>query len=362
MTNNQESTTTSVDGSLLSLDKISSSYGPRAAIRQVSMEVKEGSQVCLLGPSGSGKTTILRAIAGFQRLSSGTICINGAIVSNPGYELPTEQRRVGMVFQDHALFPHLTIAENVGAGLRKLTRNRRRKQVLELLDQMGLGAYSERHPHELSGGEQQRVALARALAIKPILLLMDEPFSSLDLELRETMTQEISDFLKSNNITCIMVTHDQNDAFAIASEIGVMRDGQIVQWDTPYNLYHQPANRFVADFIGNGVFVEGTVISPGVIHTSFGELQASHPLELASGTAVEVLIRPDDVVPSSDQQILAKVVRLAFKGAEILYTLETELGGVLLGLFPSHTNYSVGQTIGIQLEVDHVVAFRRLSD
>ena len=190
---------------------------------------------------------------------------------------------------------------------------------------------------------------------------MDEPFSNLDLELRERMTQDISDFLKSNDITCVMVTHDQNDAFAIASEVGVMCEGQIVQWDTPYNLYHQPANRFVADFIGNGVFIEGCVMSTSVIHTKFGELQTSNPIELASGTKVEVLIRPDDVVPSPDRHILAKVIRRAFKGAEILYTLDTEIGDVLLGLFPSHSNYSLGETIGVQLEVDHVVAFRSLT-
>jgi len=224
---------------------------------------------------------------------------------------------------------------------------------------MGLEPQAARYPHELSGGQQQRVALARALAPKPLLLLMDEPFSNLDLDLRERMGQEISDELRLNNLTCVMVTHDQNDAFALGDEVGVMSAGTIVQWDTPYNLYHQPVDRFVADFIGNGVFLPGRVISKQSVHTELSEFTRSAPLNWPVGTEVEVLIRPDDVVHDPDRPIEATVIRRAFKGAEILYTLRTKDNTVLLALFPSHANFGVGESVGIRLEVDHLVAFPR---
>jgi iron(III) transport system ATP-binding protein len=342
---------------LLQLQNISCNYGPENAIQNISITVAKGKQVCLLGPSGCGKTTVLRAIAGFQSVSTGSIDIGDQVVCSPNFSLPPEQRRVGMVFQDHALFPHLTVAENVGSGLRKRTVRQRNKLVGELLDRMGLALLATRYPHELSGGQQQRVALARALAPKPLLLLMDEPFSNLDLDLRERMSQEISDDLKANNITCMMVTHDQNDAFALGDEVGVMSAGSIVQWDTPYNLYHQPNDRFVADFIGNGVFLPGRVISQRSVHIKFSELTRSTAVDWPIGTDVEVLIRPDDVVHDPDRQIEAKVIRRAFKGAEILYTLKIKPDTTLLALFPSHANFDIGETVGVRLEVDHLVAF-----
>jgi iron(III) transport system ATP-binding protein len=344
---------------LLQLSDITCNYGRENAVQNVSISVNPGAQVCLLGPSGCGKTTILRAIAGFQSISTGTIHIGGQQVCGPNMNLPPEQRRVGMVFQDHALFPHLTVEENVASGLRRLSVQDRQRNMRELLERMGLRSHAARYPHELSGGQQQRVALARALAPKPLLLLMDEPFSNLDLDLRERMGQEISDELKENNITCVMVTHDQNDAFALGDEVGVMSAGSIIQWDTPYNLYHQPVDRFVADFIGNGVFLQGEVISSQSVQTKLSKLTRTNRLQWPVGTEVEVLIRPDDVVHDLDRAIEAVVVRRAFKGAEILYTLKVEAGIILLALFPSHANFDVGETVGVRLEVDHLVAFPR---
>ena len=347
----------SPDVPLLEIQGISCNYGLERAVYDLSLTVNKGDQVCLLGPSGCGKTTVLRAVAGFQPLLSGSISINGQSVSQPGEILSPEKRRVGMVFQDHALFPHLSVEQNVGSGLRIFSAAERRATVSEVLERVGLMRVAQRFPHELSGGQQQRVALARALAPKPLLLLMDEPFSSLDLDLRERMGQEVADMLKANGITCILVTHDQNDAFAMGDKVGVMADGRLVQWDTAYNLYHEPGTRFVADFIGNGIFLPAEVKSPRVVDSEFGELSGDQDIVMPLGSQVEVLIRPDDVVLDVDSSVRGRVVRKAFKGAEILYTIRFGTGTTVLALFPSHANFEVGDDIGIRLEVDHLVTF-----
>ena len=351
----------SPDVPLLEIQGISCNYGLERAVYDLSLTVNKGDQVCLLGPSGCGKTTVLRAVAGFQPLLSGSISINGQPVSRPGEILSPEKRRVGMVFQDHALFPHLSVEQNVGSGLRTFSAAERRTTVSEILERVGLMRVAQRFPHELSGGQQQRVALARALAPKPLLLLMDEPFSSLDLDLRERMGQEVADMLKANGITCILVTHDQNDAFALGDKVGVMAEGRLLQWDTAYNLYHEPANRFVADFIGNGIFLPVKVKTPRVVESEFGELSGDQDIVMPPGSEVEVLIRPDDVILDIDSSIRGNVVRKAFKGAEILYTLRFESGTIVLALFPSHANFAVGENVGIRLEVDHLVTFEQAS-
>lgn len=344
---------------LLEVRGISCNYELERAVFDLSLTVHRGEQVCLLGPSGCGKTTVLRAIAGFHPVLTGGIFINDQPVSSAGAMVPPEHRRVGMVFQDHALFPHLTVRENVGAGLSRLPDSVRGHSVGEMLERMGLVHHADRFPHELSGGQQQRVALARALAPRPLLLLMDEPFSSLDQELREHMGQEVSDMLKENGTTCVMVTHDQNDAFALGDKVGVMSEGSIVQWDTPYNLYHQPRNHFVADFIGSGVFIPGEVVSPHQVNTPLGNLSSEVPLTWSTQTPVEILLRPDDVVYDADGPIGARVTRRAFKGAQILYTLLTEEGMRLLALFPSHANFEINEEVRLRLDVDHLVVFER---
>ena len=346
---------------LLEINDITCNYGLERAVYDLSLTVNKGEQVCLLGPSGCGKTTVLRAIAGFQQLLSGSILINSQPVSRPGDILSPEKRRVGMVFQDHALFPHLSVEQNVESGLRALSPAERRTTVSEILERVGLTRVAQRFPHELSGGQQQRVALARALAPRPLLLLMDEPFSSLDLDLRERLGQEVADMLKANETTCILVTHDQNDAFAMGDKVGVMAEGRLLQWDTAYNLYHEPANRFVADFIGNGIFLPVKVKTPRVVESEFGELSGDQDIVMPPGSEAEVLIRPDDVVLDIDSSIRGNVVRKAFKGAEILYTLRFESGTIMLALFPSHANFAVGENVGIRLEVDHLVTFEQAS-
>jgi iron(III) transport system ATP-binding protein len=240
---------------------------------------------CLLGPSGCGKTTALRCIAGFEPVQSGEIRIAGDVVSRPGTLLAAEKRRIGMVFQDYALFAHLTVAGNVGFGLTDRHQPAGKARVDELLALVGLAAHAQKYPHQLSGGQQQRVALARALAPRPRLILMDEPFSNLDVELRERLSIEVRDILKREATTALIVTHDQNEAFSLADWVGVMHQGCIQQWDTPYNLYHQPANRFVADFVGQGAMLTGDVLSSQQVRTELGVLDGQIPLDCNAGAA-----------------------------------------------------------------------------
>jgi iron(III) transport system ATP-binding protein len=341
----------------LSLRDIECRYDGRPAVRGLSTHVNAGDIVCLLGPSGCGKTTVLRAIAGFHNLDAGEIRIKGQVVSRPGSTLPPERRSLGMVFQDHALFPHLTVADNVAFGLRREGREEKQHIVTETLDLVGLADMAARYPHELSGGQQQRVALARALAPRPDLILMDEPFSSLDVEMRERLSAEVRDILKKRGTTAVLVTHDQHEAFALGDLVGVMRDGSLLQWDTPYNLYHEPGCRFVADFIGQGVFLPGTLLAPDTVETEAGIYKGNRAYNWGKGTRVEVLLRPDDIVPDPDSPLQAVIVQRAFKGAEILYTLQLPSGGRVLSLFPSHADHAPGERVGIRVQADHLVAF-----
>jgi len=332
------------------------------AVRGVSFRLARGAIGCLLGPSGCGKTTVLRCIAGFERPAAGRILLNGAVVSSAGQSLAPEARRVGMVFQEHALFPHLNAAKNIAFGIAH--QDRFAERVRELAALTGIAELLQKYPHELSGGQQQRVALARALAPRPDLLLLDEPFSNLDTGLRERLSLELRDIIKATGATAVMVTHDQNEAFAMADEIGVLRDGRIEQWDVAYNLYHRPANRFVADFVGQGVFLPAKVLNPRQIEIELGVLNGDIPHACQVGCAVcgkgclaDVLLRPDDVIHDDAAPTQAEVVHKAFRGAEILYTLKLESGRKVLALVPSHHNHALGERIGIRLDVDHVVAF-----
>ena len=352
----------SISTPLLNLIDIHHHYGDRATVNGMSLSVRAGDICCLLGPSGCGKTTVLRCIAGFERLSAGEIRIGDDVVSGPGRHVPAEQRRIGMVFQDYALFPHLTVQRNVAFGTARTPQDDQR--VRELLDTVGLASVADRYPHQLSGGQQQRVALARALAPQPRLLLLDEPFSNLDVELREQLAAEVRGILKASGTTAVFVTHDQHEAFAMADEIAVMNEGRIQQLASAYNLYHRPSTRFVADFIGQGVFIQGTVLGPQRLSIEIGEVHADAPIHFAAGGAacatgsrVDVLLRPDDVVHDDASAVQATVLHKAFKGAEILYTLQLGSGMRVLSMVPSHHNHVIGEAIGIRLEMDHLIAF-----
>ncbi|WP_137937237.1 ABC transporter ATP-binding protein [Chitinivorax sp. B] len=345
--------------SLLSLKQIAHAYSHRRIIDGLSLELAKGEIGCLLGPSGCGKTTVLRCIAGFEQIGAGEIELNDQTVASPNQSLPPQHRRIGMVFQDYALFPHLTVAGNVGFGLHRMDKNNQAQRVIELLEIVGLSSLSQAYPHQLSGGQQQRVALARALAPRPELILMDEPFSNLDVELRKKLSEEIRQILKDQGMTAILVTHDQSEAFAMADQIGIMQHGRIEQWDTPYNLYHRPASRFVADFIGEGVFLPGRVLRHDLLEIELGEIRGEMPETCCLGCTADVLVRPDDILHDDASPVKAKVINKAFRGAEFLYTLELESGDQVLSLVPSHHNHAMGEWIGIRLEIDHVIAFQR---
>jgi iron(III) transport system ATP-binding protein len=339
---------------LLEVANLHHAYGNQPVIVGLSFALPRGAIGCLLGPSGCGKTTVLRCIAGFEAVQEGEIRLNGKVVSRPGANLPPEKRRIGMVFQDYALFPHLRIADNIAFGLHGLGAAERAARLAELAELVGLADVLQKYPHEISGGQQQRVALARALAPRPELLLLDEPFSNLDVELRERLSHEVRDIIRASGATAILVTHDQHEAFAMADEIGVLHEGRIQQWDVPYNLYHRPANRFVADFVGEGVFLPARALNGRELEIELGVLQGdSHGIK-----ELEVLLRPDDVVHDDAAPTQAEVVHKAFRGAEILYTLRLASGRKVLALVPSHHNHALGERIGIRLDVDHVVAFQ----
>lgn len=349
----------------LELNGVVQRYGKTTVVDGVDLRLEAGQIACLLGPSGCGKTTLLRCIAGFEEIAGGEISLHGHIVSRPGQRVAPEKRRIGMVFQDYALFPHLSVEENVAFGLGRKPQEDAHLRVRQLLATVGLSGQGNKFPHELSGGQQQRVALARALAPRPELILLDEPFSNLDVGLRERLSVEVREILKREGSTAVMVTHDQNEAFAMADHIGIMYEGRIQQWDVPYNLYHRPANRFVADFIGQGVLVPGIVGIHNSVRMELGTLTSDTPVECNetcahcdNGCKVDILLRPDDIVHDDQSKLQAEVLHKAFRGADILYTLRLASGTEVLSLVPSHHNHALGEKIGIRLDADHVIAFK----
>jgi len=341
----------------LDVRDVSVAYGDDTVVRNLSFTLSKGTIGCLLGPSGCGKTTLLRAIAGFEPVTGGEVHLHGRQVSAPGQTLAPEQRRVGMVFQDFALFPHLNVERNIAFGLRHLSRHDRKERIAELLRLVGLVRAGKQYPHQLSGGMQQRVAVARAMAPRPDILLLDEPFSSMDAELREQLAREVREVLKRDGVTAILVTHDQLEAFAMADLIGVLGDGRLRQWGTGFDLYHEPADRFVADFIGRGIMLPGRVVDERQLETELGLVSGRYPHGLTPGRTAELLLRPDDVIHDDASALKAEVVSRAFRGAEYLYNLRLGSGMEILCLVQSHHNHAPGEHIGIRLDLEHLVAF-----
>ncbi|MGQ0429845.1 MAG: ABC transporter ATP-binding protein [Gammaproteobacteria bacterium] len=343
----------------LELRELSKRFAGVPAVDALTLTVGAGRIGCLLGPSGSGKTTVLRCIAGFERPESGEILAGGERLSAPGAWVPPERRRIGMVFQDYALFPHLDALANVAFGLRDSDAGARRQRALEMLALVGLADQAGSMPHELSGGQQQRVALARALAPRPRLVLLDEPFSNLDAEVRMELAQQVRGALVAEGATALLVTHDQREAFAISDEIGVLRAGRLEQWAVPWDLYHSPATRFVADFVGEGTFIEGTVIGPGRVATELGVIEGQLTVERPAGARVDLLLRPDDVIHDDASDLRAEVIERAFRGAEFRYKLRLPSGATALSFVPSHHDHALGERIGIRLDAQHLVGFPR---
>jgi iron(III) transport system ATP-binding protein len=326
------------------------------AVEGLSLAVERGEILALLGPSGCGKTTTLRLIAGFETPDMGRVIIGDRVMADAerGLAVPPEERGVGVVFQDYALFPHLTVADNVAFGLHNLSREQRRQRVRAVLDLVGMLALAGRYPHEISGGQQQRVAVARALAPAPALILLDEPFSNLDADLRAQMRDEVEKVLRGTGTTAVFVTHDQEEAFTIADTVGVLREGRLEQVAPPEAIYHHPATPFVAEFVGAADFLPGIVTSEGVVTEVgvFGNVEGREP-----GEKVKVMIRPDDItfVPAPDGA--AVILRRYFRGPETLYCLGLASGHRVHSSQPSAAAFPTGMRVRPEAHVLHVVTF-----
>ncbi len=341
--------------SILELRSVSCAYDlSRPAIRNISFSIREGEILCLLGPSGCGKTTILRAIAGFEPVRSGQIFLSDRLVSSCAETVPTEERRVGMVFQEYALFPHLRVADNIAFGLHQLSRAERTSRVQEMLQLTGLEGLERRYPHELSGGQQQRVALSRALVQNPVLLLLDEPFSNLDPDMASRMRQDLHALLHRTKTTTILVTHDHDEAFAMADRIAVLNCGEIEQLDSPELIYHLPATWFVADFVGQADFITGQ-IQQGVVRTELGAFP--NTIDGIEGAHVVVMIRPDDIHLIPNKSAEPRIVARQFRGSENLYTVQLPSGQVVHGSESSTSVYHEGTAVELRVSATHTVLF-----
>jgi iron(III) transport system ATP-binding protein len=343
---------------VVELRNVSCAYEPgRSAIADISFCAHEGEVLCLLGPSGCGKTTTLRAIAGFEPIVSGEVYLQDELASAPGFLIPTERRRVGMVFQEYALFPHLRVLDNVGFGLRHLPRRKRAVEVHTMLAMVGLTGLERRYPHELSGGQQQRVALARALAQKPLVLLLDEPFSNLDPDMTGKMREDLLHLLRQTKTTALLVTHDHDEAFAMADRIAVLNNGRLEQIEVPEAIYHTPSSPFVADFVGQADFVPG-MVENGKVLTEIGVFP--NQVGYQGGAKVVVMIRPDDIHIIPNEESSARILARQFRGSENVYTIGLPSGQVIHSSETSTTIYPVGTCVEVRVIATHTVLFEQV--
>ncbi len=344
----------------IDLVRVSKAYpgSKTPAVSDISFQVKEGEVLALLGPSGSGKTTLLRLIAGLEKPDAGTLFLEEREMCRPGHFVPPENRAIGMVFQDYALFPHLTVAKNVSFGLMRLSKSAQDKKVKEILSIVELSTFRDRYPHELSGGQQQRVALARALAPDPIVVLLDEPFSNLDPDMRNQMRADVSEILQKTGRTAVLVTHDHEEAFAMADKIVLLNEGRLEQQGTPEAVYHTPVNPFVADFVGQADFISG-VVEQDRIETVIGALQNNS--KFPSGTEVSVMIRPDDIDLVPNPAGTATVWGRQFRGSENLYTLRLSSGEIVHSSQHSLDVYPNQVKVDIRLKLTHTVVFEKMA-
>ena len=341
----------------LILDGLTHFYGDRAVVKDVTLQIGPGELVCLLGPSGCGKTTTLRIAAGLEAARHGRVLLNGRLVSGGGVHLPPEERHVGFLFQDYALFPHLNVTGNVEFGITHLPKAERRARALEMLAQVGMDDYAQAWPHQLSGGQQQRVGLARALAPRPSLMLLDEPFSGLDKRLRDQIRDETLRVLKTNRVATLMVTHDPEEAMFMADRIAVMRAGRIIQLDRPATLYDQPAAPFVASFFGE-VNVLQARAENGAVRTALGSFPAPG---LRNGEDAQVLIRPEGVAVTPDAAGIAQVLTMRLLGRSTLLHLKVEAPGCpparVHVRIARNASVSEGDRVSLDLDLSQVYVF-----
>ncbi len=345
---------------LLKLDQICCGYSDNLILNDLSFNIEKGAIACLLGPSGSGKTTALQAIAGFNPLLSGTITLDRDVISSAESMLVPEKRKISMVFQDYALFPHLTVQDNISFGLRSLSRRDRKNIVDEMLELVRLPSFGKRYPHELSGGQQQRVALARGLATHPLLLLMDEPFSNLDAGFKRQLYTEVRDILKDMGITTLVVTHDKEEAFTVSDQVGVLANGQLQQWGSPAELFHQPCNRQVATFIGAGQLIPALAIRRDQLKTEIGMITLFNgQASLEPGEQCEIFIRPHELNLGTDAKLVqGEVIRKQFLGSKTRYTMGLPSGNEINVVTYDAATFEVGAKVGLKLETDNLILFQ----
>lgn len=341
--------------STLSISNVSSDYQGLVILHQLNLTLQQGEIVALLGPSGCGKTTLLKAIAGLQGISQGSIKINGQVLSGEGVFIASEQRGVGMIFQDYALFPHLTVGDNIlfgVKGLNKLERQTRLEDMLELVKLTGLG---ERYPHELSGGQQQRVSIARALAYEPELMLLDEPFSNIDAQVRHEMMLEIRAILKQRNVSAVFVTHSKDEAFVFADKLALFEQGHIVQHGAAETLYANPHSRYVADFLGTTNYLPVTVSSDLQLESPLGVLTSASLLPHVAGTHGQLLLRPQQIALQADIQGQANIIDRRFLGTVCHYKVNQN--GVDLEVSSPVMNFEPGQRVQLTVVGHPFVVF-----
>ncbi|MEF1337722.1 ABC transporter ATP-binding protein [Vibrio rotiferianus] len=338
----------------LSIKNLTCQYDAQTVLESLSLEVEQGQIVCLLGASGCGKTTLLKAIAGLLPLSSGQMSLNCLTIDDGENWLPPELRNIGMIFQDYALFPHLTVAENIAFGLKNETAQQKLLKVEEMLGLVHLKGYGDRYPHQLSGGQQQRVAIARSLAYKPDLLLLDEPFSNIDTQVRHELIREIRKIFKEQGVTAIFVTHSREEAFAFADKMAVMNYGVIEQYGTASELYYQPSSKFVADFLGGGSYLAAKRISDSEFETHLGVVEANAQQEIQVDAECALLLRPQHVQIAADEESAVKVLEQHFMGDHCRYVIDVN-GDRLLATSTQALN--VGDSVTVKVETQGVLAF-----
>ena len=340
----------------LNLQSVKISLDSKVILDDVNLKIDTGEIVSLMGSSASGKTSLIRSIAGFHNISSGVIQIDGQIVDDSIRRSDVAMRNVGVIFQDLALFPHLTVRENICFGLNNIDSAQQQNRAKKLEDLLDIENITNRYPNQISGGQQQRVAIARAIAPKPNLLLLDEPFSALDYELKDNLMNDMMKLIKSENITAILITHSAEEAFKMSDKIAFISNNTITQFANPYDIYHRPVSKEIANFFGISSYIKAKITDSSHINCILGDFVGMVD-QFNKGDKVDLLIRPDDIIHDDDSLFSAKVTEKTFRGSDFLYELELKDGQKIFCYAPSHHNHQVNEVIGIKLDLDHLVIF-----
>jgi len=340
----------------LNLQSVRIALDSKVILDDVNLKIDTGEIVSLMGSSASGKTSLIRSIAGFHNISSGVIQIDGQIVDDSIRRSDVGMRNVGVIFQDLALFPHLTVRENICFGLNNIDNAQQLNRAKKLEGLLSIENITNRYPNQISGGQQQRVAIARAIAPKPNLLLLDEPFSALDYELKDSLMNDIMKLIKSENITAILITHSAEEAFKMSDKIAFISDNTITQFANPYDMYHRPVSKEIANFFGISSYLKAKVTDSSHINCVLGDFVGIVD-QFNKDDKVDLLIRPDDIIHDDDSLFSAKVTEKTFRGSDFLYELELKDGQKIFCYAPSHHNHQVNEVIGIKLDLDHLVIF-----